>query len=623
MPRQFRTTSSRLVLPAIIAALLPFAAAAPANAEVHTFKALSGKHKAVKRSHKAVKRFRVVGVDANAVVNAHLVTRHRRKRVSVAAVRRAARSRRHLLRATANHGGGGTLKVITAPETTITGGPEEGSETTSTSAEFFFSSSSPVKATFYCSLDGSPSTKCSSGFAYSSLTQGSHHFTVYAVDRYGTPDPTPATRSWTIVSPPSHVATSPDTTAPDTSITSESPADGSSTTSTYASFSFTGTDNAGVVSYECSLDSEEFSACTSPKSYGELSVGSHTFRVVAKDGAGNVDPTPAARTWTITAPDSSVYTVPSSVPSGCSTDATGQILSWIASVPDNSTISFGQGGCYRIEGTLELRNRTLTVEGNGATFRSFNSPEDQRAIWRLWNSTITLRNLSIVGSYANGGVFNASLEHSHGIDLRGTHAIIENVSASNLGGDCVYFGLGATRSSGAVRGGSCEKIGRNAVSVTAGENIRVENVTTDRIGYITFDVEPNAAAGSGASQVVFDANTIGSYYMKAYTVIGNAPVIDQEFINNRVVGQGLKIGVVNGTYRPQQLRIGGNSSDTAVAPAAMNFDGIEGLVVSGNTVAMTSGTMASVDSSCGVNISGNSYPGGSNEASITNSTTPC
>ena len=88
--------------------------------------------------------------------------------------------------------------------------------------------------------------------------------------------------------------------------------------------------------------------------------------------------------------------------------------------------------------------------------------------------------MTIVGSYANGGVHTESLQHAHGIDLRGTHGVVENVSMSDLAGDCVYFGLGASRSSGDVRDSSCRRIGRNAVSVTAGDDIRVARVTTDR-----------------------------------------------------------------------------------------------------------------------------------------------
>ena len=76
--------------------------------------------------------------------------------------------------------------------------------------------------------------------------------------------------------------------------------------------------------------------------------------------------------------------------------------------------------------------------------------------------------------------------------------------------------------------------------------------------------------------------------------------------------------MINGAYRPQRLKITGNSSNTAVAPAAMNLDGILTLTVSGNTVPLTGGTMAQIDSSCNVSVSGNFYPGGSQEAVITN-----
>ena len=194
--------------------------------------------------------------------------------------------------------------------------------------------------------------------------------------------------------------------------------------------------------------------------------------------------------------------VPSgSVPSGCSTDATSEIRSWIASVPNNSTLVFGAGACYRIEGTLELRGRTLTLDGNGSTFKSLNAPSDQRAMWRAWDSNVVFRDMTIVGSYANGGIHNESLQHAHGIDLRGTHGVVENVSMSDLAGDCVYFGFGASRSSGDVHDSSCRRIGRNAVSVTAGDDIRVARVTTDRIGYIAFDVEPNEGPGNGSSRV--------------------------------------------------------------------------------------------------------------------------
>jgi len=94
-----------------------------------------------------------------------------------------------------------------------------------------------------------------------------------------------------------------DTTPPETSIDSN-PAN--PTSSANATFTFSA-DEPGST-FECELDSGGFSACTSPKSYASLSDGGHTFRVRARDGAGNTDPTPAAYSWTVdtTAPSSTV-----------------------------------------------------------------------------------------------------------------------------------------------------------------------------------------------------------------------------------------------------------------------------------------------------------------------------
>ena len=62
-------------------------------------------------------------------------------------------------------------------------------------------------------------------------------------------------------------------------------------------FTFTG--EAGA-SFECRLDAGAWAACTSPKTYGTLTDGSHTFDVRAVDGAGNTGAT-ASRTWTVDA----------------------------------------------------------------------------------------------------------------------------------------------------------------------------------------------------------------------------------------------------------------------------------------------------------------------------------
>src|SRR5215212_5390958 len=104
--------------------------------------------------------------------------------------------------------------------------------------------------------------------------------------------------SWTFT-------TAADTTAPDTTI--DSGPSGPVRTTT-ASFSFSSND--GDATFECKLDSGAFESCTSPKSVpdeGLLTEGSHTFEVKATDQAGNTDPYPDSRTWTVdtTAPTTS------------------------------------------------------------------------------------------------------------------------------------------------------------------------------------------------------------------------------------------------------------------------------------------------------------------------------
>ena len=89
-----------------------------------------------------------------------------------------------------------------------------------------------------------------------------------------------------------------DTTPPGTQIEN---GPSSSTTSTSAELQLQA-DEPGTT-FECRLDSQlesAFQACTSPKTYTGLGLGSHRFEVRAVDAAGNEDESPAVWTWTIT-----------------------------------------------------------------------------------------------------------------------------------------------------------------------------------------------------------------------------------------------------------------------------------------------------------------------------------
>ena len=86
-------------------------------------------------------------------------------------------------------------------------------------------------------------------------------------------------------------------TAPDTTI---AVGPSGSTATTDASFAFTSTEAGST--FRCSVDGAPYQPCTSPTTYQGLSATDHQFAVRAIDAAGNVDPTPATRSWTITPP---------------------------------------------------------------------------------------------------------------------------------------------------------------------------------------------------------------------------------------------------------------------------------------------------------------------------------
>ena len=375
--------------------------------------------------------------------------------------------------------------------------------------------------------------------------------------------------------------------------------------------------------------------------------GSQATAVITANSTYNLSCTgsggTAAVATTVTVNTAVASNVPTTIASDCSVDVTTAMLNWINSVPNNYTLSFGSGKCYRLDGTVEVRGRSgLTFEGNGATFKSLapmtsgSATDDQRAMFRVIGSTnFIFRNMTIIGAYTKGGTLDNTLQHAHGFDIRGTSVEIANTNVSNVAGDCAYFGLGydnVTRSSGKYHDSTCTSIGRNGLAVTAGNDIRAERNTMSNLGFDAFDVEPNVgtyttSTGWGSARVTIDSNTIKGYYrLYAYSIVTNAPNIDQYFTNNKVVGNGLRIGIVDpnsAAVRATNVNITGNTADTATWSPALEVGRVDILNVTNNTVPMGGGTMATVDHSCKVNVSGNVFAGGTTQFTETNPTTGC
>ena len=171
--------------------------------------------------------------------------------------------------------------TLAPPDTTITSQPSN--PTNQPSANFNFTSSD-TSSNYECQLDGGGYLACISPKSYDGLSDGSHIFSVRAIDLAGSTDQTPASYTWTI-----------DTVSPGTTITSQPY---NPTNQTSASFSFSSTDGGSI--YECKLDSGTWEVCVPPKSYpGPLTEGDHFFSVRATDLVGNTNPSPAQYSWTI------------------------------------------------------------------------------------------------------------------------------------------------------------------------------------------------------------------------------------------------------------------------------------------------------------------------------------
>ncbi len=199
-----------------------------------------------------------------------------------------------------------------APDTMIVEGPATFSPYAQ--AAFTFTSDDP-HATFTCSIDGDTPIACASPYSRT-LADGNHMFSVRAIDAAGNSDDTPAEHSWTI-----------DTVAPNTQITAAPPA---ADNSPMVTFAFTASELS--VTFDCAIDGGTYAACTSGQAFGPLGDGAHAFAVRAHDRAGNVDASPAIRSWSIdtSTPDTAILSGPTG-----STSATGASFTFIS--PDAGT----------------------------------------------------------------------------------------------------------------------------------------------------------------------------------------------------------------------------------------------------------------------------------------------
>ena len=211
--------------------------------------------------------------------------------------------------------------------------------------------------------------------------------------------------------------------------------------------------------------------------------------------------------------------VPHDIAKNCSRDVTAEMATWIASVPDGSTLLFAKRACYRIDETLEITNRQgLTFDGNGATLRAdTDADQGRRHLVFEGGGGIVIHDLTIRGANhaasATSAPYVADKESQHAFSFQGVNgATLDHVRALGVYGDFVYIGVGKdgrtwsndVNVTNSVFIGS----GRQGISVIAAQNVVIDHNTIEGVARSMFDIEPNSPR-DGALNVRITNNHTG------------------------------------------------------------------------------------------------------------------
>lgn len=183
----------------------------------------------------------------------------------------------------------------------------------------------------------------------------------------------------------------PDTTPPDTTITTGPPAVTSDAT---PSFEFSA-DEAGS-SFECSIDGAVIESCTSPHTPDPLEDGQHLFAVWATDPAGNTDPTAATQGFTVdTIPPDTLITSgpdsPTTDPTPTFTFSSSEVDSTFACQVDGGTFT----PCGSPSTTAELSSGTHTFAVQATDLARNTDPSPATLTFRVCTGSRSERAIQI------------------------------------------------------------------------------------------------------------------------------------------------------------------------------------------------------------------------------------
>lgn len=197
------------------------------------------------------------------------------------------------------------------------------------------------------------------------------------------------------------------------------------------------------------------------------------------------------------------YPVPPRIPRDCSRDVTADLLAWIKTVPDNSTLSFPSRGCFRIDGTLKIAYRSgLTFAGNGTTLNGkFHTQGHAAHVHVYMSKGITFTDMTVKGANPHAGVgdnaFQRERQWEAAWEISGSEGVmLTSVRASDLFGDFVTIEpewirpKAYTSRNITVQNSHFERNGRQGISISGGEDVTIRNNYIGEVRHALLDLEP-------------------------------------------------------------------------------------------------------------------------------------
>jgi len=234
---------------------------------------------------------------------------------------------------------------------------------------------------------------------------------------------------------------------------------------------------------------------------------------------------------------------PATIPSDCSVDVTDALRRWIESVPNKAVARFPADACYRIDGTLPIRNRKhFTLDGNSATLQAVTEGlQSRRHLVIVGGRDITVKDLTVRGSNPTAGAVPAAYVPSkafqHGFSVNSAKDVrLERVEAYAVRGDFVYIGsdgpTGPWSDGVTVVDSKFQGSGRQGISITAGRNVVIERNEIAGVPLSLIDLEANTLEGgavnvriidnvTGAARHFWLANKGSGYNINNIEVTGN------------------------------------------------------------------------------------------------------